>query len=150
MPEPATNPSEPLPVASAASVIEQPPKTDAEEKDGQKAGVVREAAHAAAEVEADATIAAKKVEEEAAKLAKEAGERVAQKWLTERFAEIEAKAEGRITALKTWLEERLAEIEGKKKAPEEKPPENSPVQKPSESPVHGAQNETVKKKRLRI
>lgn len=146
MPNEKPSEAEVVPAVSAAAVIEQP---EGDGKETQAGAAVREMAHAAAEVEADATIAAKKAEEEAAKLAKEAGERVAQKWLEQRFAEIEAKAEERITSLKTWLERRLGEIEGKKKEPEPKP-ENPPEPKPAEGNAPAVPNEPRKKSRLRI
>ncbi|HXT74619.1 MAG TPA: hypothetical protein VN785_12270 [Candidatus Angelobacter sp.] len=134
------------PSPSALAAIEQPANAG-DEKDGQKAGAVREAAHAAAEVEADAATAAANAEREAAEIAKDAGEKAAQKWLEQRFAEIETKAESRLEALKTWFEQRLVEIEGKKKEPT---PEKQPEKKAEETPVPAAQNEPQKRKRLRI
>lgn len=113
--EPEQTPS--TPEKTAAEVVHEA----ATEKDGKTQAseqVVHDAAHAAAQLEADAAIAAAKAEEEAEKLAKAAGGGVAQKWLEQRFTEIETKANASLEELKKWLDARLAQIEGRK--PDEK------------------------------
>lgn len=137
MPEPEAAPV--IPPASASEAIAQP-ATPIDDKGAQKNGAVRDAAHAAAEVEADAVAEAAKAEAEAKKLAEQVGEKKAQKWLEEKYAEIEKGIDARMEKLKEWFETRLKEIEGKKPAAE----------KADESAAQPAINTPRERKRLRI
>jgi hypothetical protein len=135
------------PIVPAAAAVEEK-KTPAEEKTGAKEGAVREAAHAAADIEADATIKVAKLEAEIEKLKGEIGERAATKLLEQRLTEIKTEAGGKLESLKSWLEERLNAIEGKKKEPA-----TGTEQKSSEPPAgvaSAASSETSKTKRRRI
>lgn len=126
---------------SGEAVVPAGEKKTPEEKSAEKDGAVREAAHAVADVEANATIELAKVEEEARKIGDIAGAKAAEKWLESKSKEIEAKAQAALDDLKKTFEERFAAIEGKLKAPESKPvggtesgqnakPDNSVNEKP--------------------
>lgn len=134
-----------IPALAAAAAGEAKP----DDKGVQKDGAVHEAAHAAAEIESEATIAAAHAEEEAKKLAKDAGEGVAQKWLEGKLNEIEEKANQRFEALKTWFDDRLKAIEGKKPEGEPKPAENPPPAPPA-PPEEKKPEPPAKRKRRRI
>ena len=116
-------------------------------KEQQKDGVVRDAAHAAADVEADAVAAAAAAEREASKIAEAAGAKAAEKWLESKMQEIEAKATAAIAEVKKSFEDRLAAIEGKLKPVEPNPLEPP---KPEEKPALVAQGELPKRKVRRV
>lgn len=141
-----------IPALAAAA---EPEKKD--DGTGEKDGAVREAAHAAAEIEADATIAAARAEEEAKKLARDAGAEAAEKWLEKKLKEIDGAAQSRMDALKTWFEDRFKSIEEKLKlspgqgesagaAPNGNPPTVAPAAKSEEKKT----SEPAKQKRRRI
>lgn len=116
-------------------------------KEQQKDGVVRDAAHAAADVEADAVAAAAAAEREASKIAEVAGARAAEKWFESKMQEIEAKAAAAIAEVKKSFEDRLAAIEGKLKPAE---PKREEASKPEEKPAPIASVEPPKRKVRRV
>ena len=123
-------------------------------KEVQKDGVVRDAAHAAADVEADAVAAAAAAEREANKIAEVAGAKAAEKWLESKMQEIEAKATAAIAEVKKSFEDRLAAIEGKLKPAEGKGTESGPNSQPdsvaNEKSAPVAQDEPPKRKVRRV
>lgn len=137
---------------SASSLVPAPEKTAAEataeagnkdDKHEAASAAVHEAAHAAANVEAQAATEGAKILAEAEKLAKEVGAKAAEKWAEAKLAELEKNSNARLEELKTWLEERIAKIEGKK-------PEEQPAPAAGGSPESAPRSEPAKKRYRRI